>query len=205
MSYSVLQTENDTKLFERFFEYSMSMQSVRLGESVGVKCRIQLCRLRIEPNQIYIFGGQLIVRQCSFSVWNIVQWRTIFNFRKRNCELILKCEGLGFVYIHRLWPFFLEIGLCSLLSRNCLMYTISFNSLDCISSVSSSSFLPFLHTAPCICHTAHFTLHTTHCTLHIWHCTLFTAHCTLYTPHCTLQTTVSLSFLIPRCYFPLMM
>ena len=56
-----------------FFEYSMSMQSVRLGESVGVKCRIQLCRLRIEPNQIYIFGGQLIVRQCSFSVSNIVQ------------------------------------------------------------------------------------------------------------------------------------
>ena len=73
MLYSVLQTEYDTKLFEIFLEYSMSMQSVRLGESGGVKCRIQLCRLRIEPNQIYIFGGQLIVRQCSFSVSNIVQ------------------------------------------------------------------------------------------------------------------------------------
>lgn len=117
-------------------------------------------------------------------------FRILFNEEQcENCELIVKCEGLGFVYIHRLWPFFLEIGLCSLLSRNCLMYTISFNSLVCIFSVSSSSFLPFLHTAPCKHHTAHFTLHTTHCTLHTdtVHYSLHTAHYTLHTAHSKLQ------------------
>ena len=118
-------------------------------------------------------------------------FRILFNEEQcENCELIVKCEGLGFVYIHRLWPFFLEIGLCSLLSRNCLMYTISFNSLVCIFSVSSSSFLPFLHTAPCKHHTAHRTLYTAH------------RHCTLLTAHCTLQTTVSLSLsLFPGVFF----